>query len=165
MTQLVDTIERIVRARLAELVLSCPHVARVESDEGDSCTVTILGGALDSQVLRKVGKSNGLPKTISSLSAGTRVLIQFAGANATAPFITGFLQDTPAQRIEIFSRGRDASGLGDGVDCGTLVFNPGSGAAALSFIPPGGPVPPPVGPVLNIPLTGKISEGNPNVRI
>ena len=46
----------------------------------------------------------------------------------------------------------------DTTDNGTLVFNPGSGGASLSFVPPGGTVPPP-GPAVNVPLSGKINSG------
>jgi hypothetical protein len=46
----------------------------------------------------------------------------------------------------------------DTTDNGTLVFNPGSGGASLSFIPPGGVIPPP-GPTVNVALSGKINSG------
>ena len=167
MTQLTDAIQSIVRAQLKELVFSSLQLATVDSDEGDTCTATISGGQLNGHTLRLIAKTNGIPKTKTTLSNGTKILISFLDADSTRPFIAGYLQDTPAQRVEIFSRGKNAAGKGDGVDCGTLLFTPGSGGAALAYLEPGveAPPAPPSGVPMAIPLSGLINEGNPDVDI
>jgi hypothetical protein len=56
--------------------------------------------------------------------------------------------------------------LDDTCDAGTLVFTPNAGtvAAVLVYLPPGSVVPPAVPPVVNIPLSAKISAVSSKVK-
>lgn len=55
---------------------------------------------------------------------------------------------------------------GDPVDCGTLIFTPNAGLApaVLTFIPPGGVVPPVAPPMVAIPLSGRTGTGSSKVK-
>lgn len=55
---------------------------------------------------------------------------------------------------------------GDPVVCGTLIFTPNAGLApaVLTFIPPGGVVPPVTPPMVAIPLSGRTGTGSSKVK-
>lgn len=55
---------------------------------------------------------------------------------------------------------------GDTVDCGTLVFTPnvGTAPAVLAWVAPGGTVPPLTGPMVAIPITGRVGPGSAKVK-
>jgi hypothetical protein len=55
----------------------------------------------------------------------------------------------------------------DTTDCGTLIHTPSTvgSACVLTFVPPGGTVPPAVAPVVNIALSGVINSSSSTVKI
>lgn len=118
----------------------------------------------------KVPIRHGLPGVSVLVDAGAHVHLCFADGDSAAPFAA--LWDTSPGLVKIVFDGgtKEVSRVGDTVDVGLLSATAPSGGGAVLFTwqpptPPGGPVPPPVGPIASLPMTpARITSGAARVH-
>lgn len=155
-------LEALINLKTSHVDYYALYVYEVISQSGDLTTVDVspvgernkalLGG------LQRVPVRCGTGIKIQFVQ-GAHVLLGWDGGNPEGPFVLAGLSGDSATSIQLGGN-TPVAREGDTCDGGTLVFFPGTGAATLAYIPPGGIVTPPTPPTINIPLAPKINSGS-----
>lgn len=135
------------------------YEATVKAQSADLTTVDLQPADSRLPGMGKVPLRHGLPGCKVQIANGSKVLLGWKAGDPSQPYAALWAGSESVQSIQLAGN-TPVARQGDGCDGGTLVFFPGTGAATLSYIPPGGTVPPPTPPTINIPLTPKINQGS-----
>lgn len=132
------------------------HLARVQAQKPDGTLDVIVAARFN---VTKVPMLSGVPTARIDMSAGDIVVLGFYGGDPRAPFAIATMQASGPH-----TGGKAVARVDDAVDCGKLAAQgvaPGN-PIAFVYTPPGGIALP---PSTTITLQGRISEGNPRVRL
>ena len=141
---ILGPLQRIIQHETRETKYHAPRAARVAAQHDDDSLDCVFDSGSEFPHMTRVPLYKFTPGVTQKVAVGARVLVWFSDGDPSKPFVFGFGDGTTTE-VPV-------------ADGGTLVFSPGSGGAALSFVQPGVTPPPPGAGTVNIPLSGRIKS-------
>jgi hypothetical protein len=137
--------------------------AKVVAQSSDKLTVDVVADDPRIGMASKVPILLGLPDCTVAVTVGCFVRLGWRGGDPRQPYVTSWESGGSVTELKIHGGTKGAARVDDGVTGGTLYFVAGTGGASLTYVEPGGAVPPSGTPVA---LTGfKIAAGSSVVKV
>jgi hypothetical protein len=160
-----------IEGRVAKFDYHALYECQVTAQSADLTTVDIQPVPPADQTItgtQRVQVRAGAGITVQ-FTPGAKVLLGWRDGNPQLPYVTGMTGDSSPQTFKVGAQSIQLAGntpaarQGDPGDGGMLLFTPNvppAGAAVLAYIPPPGPYPPHAPPIVQIPISIKITGGS-----